>query len=194
MFPQCGFSVAATNFYAARVITLGTLISVYLSTSDEMLPILISEAAPIGEILAILAVKFVLGMLYGFIIDFVLRLKNKNKYEEERIIDLCEKERCHCEKSLVKSAIKHTVSILIYIFILTLIVNIIIYLIGEETLSSFMSNSKILGPILTALIGLIPNCASSVIITELYLGNLISFGSLIGGLLANAGSRTTCAI
>ena len=87
-----------------------------------MLPILISEAAPIGEILGILAVKFVLGMIYGFIIDFVIRLKNKNRAEEERIIDLCEKEHCHCEKSLIKSAIKHTVSILIYIFILTLIV------------------------------------------------------------------------
>lgn len=159
-----------------------------------MLPILISEAAPIGEILGILAVKFVLGMIYGFIIDFVIRLKNKNRAEEERIIDLCEKEHCHCEKSLIKSAIKHTVSILIYIFILTLIVNIIVHLIGEETLSNFMSSSKILGPIITALIGLIPNCASSVIITELYLGNLISFGSLIGGLLANAGSRITSAI
>jgi len=124
-------------------------------------------------------------MLYGFIIDFVLR---KRKKEEERIIDLCEKEHCHCEKSLVKSALKHTISIFIYIFILSLIVNIIISLIGEETLSSFMSNSKLLGPIISALIGLIPNCASSVIITELYLSNIISFGSLIAGLLANAGA------
>lgn len=106
-----------------------------------MLPILISEAAPINVILGILAVKFILGMIYGFIIDFILRKKNK---EEEKIVDLCEEEHCHCEKSLIKSAIKHTISITIYIFILTLIVNIIVNIIGEDTLTGFMSNSKLL--------------------------------------------------
>lgn len=141
IFPQCGFSVAATNFYATRVITLGTLISVYLSTSDEMLPILISEAVPINIILGILTVKFAFGMFYGFIIDFVLRKKNKG---ENKIVDLCEEEHCHCEKSLIKSALKHTISIVIYIFILTLIVNIIVHMIGEDILTGFMSNSKLL--------------------------------------------------
>lgn len=185
IFPQCGFSVAATNFYAARIITLGTLISVYLSTSDEMLPILISEAAPIGTILAILATKFAIGMTYGFIIDFVLRKKDK---QENKIVDLCEKEHCHCEKSIVKSALKHTINIFIYIFILTLVINTVVWLIGEERISEFMAKSKILEPIIASLIGLIPNCASSVIITELYLSNIIRFGSLIAGLLVNAGT------
>jgi len=186
VFPQCGFSVAATNFYAARIITLGTLIAVYLSTSDEMLPILISEKVPIITIVQIIAIKFALGMIYGFIIDFILRLNNKK--EKNKIIDLCEEEHCHYEKSIVKSAINHTVSIFLYIFLLTFIVNIVVTAIGEETLSSFMAKSKILEPVIASLIGLIPNCASSVIITELYLQQIIGFGSLIGGLLVNSGA------
>ena len=91
IFPQCGFSVSATNLYATRVITLGTLIAVYLSTSDEMLPIFISEAVSPLLIVKILAIKLVIGMIAGFLIDLVLRIKNKDKQEEERIIDLCEK-------------------------------------------------------------------------------------------------------
>lgn len=188
IFPQCGFSVAATNLYAARIITLGTLIAVYLSTSDEMLPILISEAAPIGTIITVLVIKFGLGMIYGFLIDFVLHLKNKNKEEQEKIVDLCEDEHCHCEKSILKSAIKHTLSVFIYIFILTLILNGIVELVGEDSLKNFMLGTGVFEPVLSSLIGLIPNCASSVIITELYLSGIISFGSIIAGLLVNAGA------
>lgn len=188
IFPQCGFSVAATNLYAARIITLGTLIAVYLSTSDEMLPILISEAAPIGTIITVLVIKFGLGMIYGFLIDFVLHLKNKNKEEQEKIVDLCEDEHCHCEKSILKSAIKHTLSVFIYIFILTLILNGIVELVGEDSLKNFMLGTGVFEPVLASLIGLIPNCASSVIITELYLSGIISFGSIIAGLLVNAGA------
>lgn len=138
--------------------------------------------------------KFSIGMIYGFIIDFIIRLKNKNKKTEERIIDLCEEEHCHCEESLIKSALKHTINIFIYIFILTLIVNAIVYIIGEENLSNFMSGSKLFEPVISSLIGLIPNCASSVIITELYLSGIISFGSLISGLLVNSGTRNTYVI
>ena len=106
IFPQCGFSVSATNLYSARVITLGTLIAVYLSTSDEMLPIFISESVPVAVILKILLIKFLVGLIAGFIVDFVLRFINKNKVEEEKIIDLCEKEHCHCEHGIVKSSNK----------------------------------------------------------------------------------------
>lgn len=153
-----------------------------------MLPILISEAAPIDVILKILAIKFILGMFYGFIIDLFLKIKNKNKSEEERIIDLCEEEHCHCEKGLVKSALKHTISIFIYIFILTLILNALVSFIGEETLSNLITKGSIFEPIIASLIGLIPNCASSVILTELYLSEILSFGSLIAGLLVNSGT------
>lgn len=119
IIPQCGFSVSATNLYAARIITLGTLIAVYLSTSDEMLPIFISESVPIDVMLKILAIKLIIGIIAGFAIDFVLRLKNKNsdETEEEKIVDLCEKEHCHCEHGIVKSAIKHTINIFIFILL-----------------------------------------------------------------------------
>ena len=170
IFPQCGFSVVATNFYAGRVITLGTLISVYLTTSDEMIPIMISEAVPLWTILKILFVKLVIGIVAGFVIDFVLRLINKNKkIEEENIVDLCEHDHCHCEKGILKSSIHHTLSIFVFILIVTFIINTAIYFIGEENISNILLNKPIFGPIVSSLIGLIPNCASSVIITNMYL-------------------------
>ena len=188
IFPQCGFSVVATNFYAGRVITLGTLISVYLTTSDEMIPIMISEAVPIWTILKILFVKLVIGIVAGFVIDFVLRLINKNKkIEEENIVDLCEHDHCHCEKGILKSSIHHTLSIFVFILIVTFIINTAIYFIGEENISNILLNKPIFGPIVSSLIGLIPNCASSVIITNMYLKNVINVGTMIAGLLVNAG-------
>ena len=186
IFPQCGFSVSATNLYAARVITLGTLIAVYLSTSDEMLPIFLSEAVPMGTILKILGIKLLIGMVAGFIIDFVLRIKNKNK-EEHKIVDLCEKEHCHCEDGIVKSALTHTLHITIFIVLVTFIVNIVIYFIGEDAIGGFLMNQPILGPIVAGLLGLIPNCASSVILTQMYLENVISSATMIAGLLVGAG-------
>ena len=187
IFPQCGFSVSATNLYAARVITLGTLISVYLSTSDEMLPIFISEAVPISTILKILGVKLIIGIVAGFIIDLVIRIINKGKQEKEKIIDLCEKEHCHCENGIVKSAFKHTINIFIFIIIITFLLNIIIYLIGEDTIAGFLRNQPIFGPVIAGIIGLIPNCASSVILTQMYLENVISAATMISGLLVGAG-------
>jgi len=188
IFPQCGFSVSATNLYSARVITLGTLISVYLSTSDEMLPIFISEAVPISIILKILATKLVIGMIAGFIIDFVLRIIKKQNQENEKIVDICEKEHCHCdEKGILKSAIKHTINIFIFIVIITLVINVLIYFVGEDLIAKFFETNTILGPIIAGLIGLIPNCASSVILTGLYIENVISAATMISGLLVGAG-------
>lgn len=187
IFPQCGFSVSATNLYAARVITLGTLISVYLSTSDEMLPIFISEAVPVTTIIKILGIKLVIGMIAGILIDLCLRLKNRNKDEEEKIVDLCEKEHCHCDHGIVKSALKHTINIFIFILIITLLINIAIYFIGEDRIASFIELNPVLGPVLAGIIGLIPNCASSVILTQLYLENIVTATTMISGLLVNAG-------
>ena len=122
IFPQCGFSAAAANLYAGRVITLGTLIAIFLSTSDEMLPILISEAAPIDIILKILATKLVIGIIAGVVIDFVGQAfkKKKEKQENEEAVEeighMCEHEHCHCEKEgILKSSIKHTLNIFIFI-------------------------------------------------------------------------------
>lgn len=189
IFPQCGFSVSATNLYAGRVITLGTLISVYLATSDEMLPILLTEAVPAGTIFTILGIKLVLGIVAGFIIDFVVRMFRKEKVEEqeEKIEEICEHEHCHCEEGIVTSAIKHTLNITIFIFFITLVLNGIIAYIGEDTIAHFISKNVILGPIVAGLIGLIPNCASSVILTELFINNVISMPVLISGVAVNAG-------
>ena len=186
VFPQCGFSVSATNLYSARVITLGTLIAVYLSTSDEMLPIFISEAVPLDIILKILGIKVLIAIIAGFAIDFVLRLTKKDK-QEEKIVDLCEKDHCHCENGIFKSSLKHTLNIFIFIVIISLIMHIAIHLIGEDTIASLVLNKPIIGPIIAGLIGLIPNCASSVILTQMYLENLISGATMISGLLVGAG-------
>lgn len=186
IFPQCGFSVSATNLYAGRVITIGTLIAVYITTSDEMLPILLTEAVPITTILTILVIKLVLGIIAGFIVDFIFKFVKKENQEQD-IEELCEHEHCHCEEGIVSSAIKHTLNITIFIFVITLILNGIITYIGEDTIAHFISKNIILGPIIAGLIGLVPNCAASVILTELFISNVISMPVLISGVAVNAG-------
>ena len=187
IFPQCGFSVSATNLYAARVITLGTLISVYLATSDEMLPILLTESVSVTTIIIILFLKLIIGMIAGFIIDVVIRIIKKDNQEEQKIEELCEHEHCHCEEGIIVSAVKHTINIILFIFLITLIINGIIEVIGKETIANFISQNIILGPIFAGFIGLIPNCASSVILTELFVENVISMPVLISGVAVNAG-------
>lgn len=186
-FPQCGFSVTATNLYAGRVITLGTLFAVYLSTSDEMLPILLSEGVSGTLILKILGIKILIGIIVGIIIDLILNKFYKNSKEENKIESICEHDHCHCEESIWKSAIKHTINVFIFIFIISLILNIAIEYIGEDTLAGLISGKPIVSALIAGLIGLIPNCASSVILTELYLSNVLSLAVMIGGLLVNAG-------
>ncbi len=187
IFPQCGFSVSATNLYAGKVITIGTLIAVYLTTSDEMLPILLTESVPISTILTILGIKLLIGIIAGFLVDIVFNIIKKDKDEEQQIEELCEHEHCHCDEGIVPSALKHTINITIFIFIITLILNSIITCIGEETIAHFISKNVILGPVIAGLIGLIPNCASSVIITELFIEKVISMPILISGVAVNAG-------
>ena len=189
IFPQCGFSAAAANLYAGKIITMGTLIAVFLSTSDEMLPILISEAAPASLIFKILAIKLVVGIIAGFIIDLVIRATGKNKKEEteEAVGHMCEHEHCDCEHGIFKSALKHTINIFIFITIITFAINTLIHFIGEEAIEKAIAGVPVLGILVSSIFGLIPNCAGSVIITELYLSNLISFGSMIAGLLVGSG-------
>ena len=185
--PQCGFSAIAANFYAARIITRGTLIAIFLSTSDEMLPILISEGAELGLILQILTIKVVIGMAIGIIID-IFNKNNNNKNKTEEIHKICEHEHCHCEEEgVVKSSIKHTAQIFVYIFIITLIINAIIHFIGEDNIANFIINIPVIGTLIAGLIGVIPNCASSIILTELYLEGIITLGPMIAGLLVNSG-------
>lgn len=182
MFPQCGFSVLATNLYVTRIISLGTLIAIYLSTSDEMLPILLSKNVEFNLILKILSVKLVIGMVFGFIIDLFFR-KRSNKQDYH----ICKEEDCHCESGIFKSSLKHTFNIFLFVVIINFILNIIFEYLGNDYLSKLLLKNSIFGPFITSLVGLIPNCGSSVIITELFLNNAISFGSLLSGLLTGSG-------
>ncbi|MCI5640736.1 MAG: arsenic efflux protein [Lachnospiraceae bacterium] len=187
MLPQCGFSAAASSFFAGRVITLGTLIAIYLSTSDEMLPVMISQAAPISMIAKVLLAKVVIGAISGLIVELVYERLMHHKNSDIHIHEVCEKEHCHCEDGIFLSAAKHTLRIFVYIFVIALLLNGAIALIGEETLAKAMSGVPLIGELTAALVGMIPNCASSVVITQLYLDKIIGAGAMMSGLLCNAG-------
>ena len=181
-FPQCGFSVMATNLYITKIISLGTLISIYLSTSDEMLPILLSEKSDIKTILSIIGVKVLIGIIAGIIIDLILK-----KRKEHSIQEICEHEHCHCEKGILASSIHHTLNTIIFILITSFFINILMNYGLEQYLKNIFHTSSILTPFLSSLIGLIPNCGASIILTELYLNHILSFSSLISGLLTGSG-------
>jgi len=152
-----------------------------------MLPILLSEGVSGPLILKILGIKILIGIFAGVLIDFIASRFYKNKKKENKIEDICEHDHCHCEESIWKSAIKHTVNVFIFILITTLILNIAIEYIGEDTLAGLIPNKSIISALIACAIGLIPNCASSVILTQLYLSNVLSLSLMIGGLLVNAG-------
>ena len=184
--PQCGFSVVASRLFSSRVITIGTLIAVYLATSDEMIPIMLSEKVNILTLLKIIGFKVLIGIIIGFIVDLLYKRKENIKVEE--IKDECDDINCHCnEKGIFLSSMIHTIKIGLFIFIANIIIGFIIELVGEERLSSILLEKNILTYFLASLIGLIPNCASSVIITELYISNLITIGIMLSGLLTGSG-------
>lgn len=187
MIPQCGFSAAASNLYAGRIISMGTLIAVYLSTSDEMLPIMISQAVPIGEIAKILGLKVLIGMAVGLLLDFVMHSVIKKKRNEPDIHHFCEREHCHCGNGILKPALFHTVQIWLFILVISIALNLVTQIVGLEKLSNSVLGYPIVGVLLAGLIGLIPNCGSSVLITELYLSRVIPFGTMMAGLLVGAG-------
>lgn len=186
--PQCGFSAAASNLYAGRVITLGTLLAVYLSTSDEMLPVLISEHAPVGSIAGILLAKAGIGITAGLLIDLLLKKKGGHDHAHgSHIHEICEHEHCRCEKGIFRSALSHTVRIAIFILLITFLLNLLLFFAGEEALANVILNRPVAGTLLAGLVGLIPNCAGSVVITQLYLEGIIGIGSAMAGLLTGSG-------
>ncbi len=192
VIPQCGFSAAASSFYAGRVITVGTLIAVYLSTSDEMLPIFISEQVPILTILKILGMKVLLGMIGGFSLDAIVRLVRGRKHRPERdpvdINHMCEHDHAHEEEDGIwLAALKHTLKITVFLFIVSLILNALIAFVGQARLASILSDRLFLSELLAGIVGLIPNCAASVVITQLYLEGMIGAGPMMSGLLVGAG-------
>lgn len=188
--PQCGFSAAATSLYAGRVITLGTLLAIYLSTSDEMLPILISENS-IGTmtIVKILLLKMLIGMVAGFLVDLILRKMHPGIKEEEHIHEICEHDHCHCggNHGIMVSALIHTVKITGFILLVTFALNLILHLWGEQNLKNLILNRPLIGELIAGIVGLIPNCAASVVLTQLYVEGAMSFAACMSGLLTGAG-------
>ena len=187
VIPQCGMSAVASNLYAGRMITAGTLIAVFLSTSDEMLPILISNSGNMGLIVKILALKIGIAMIGGLLTEYIVVKWLKGNDDEHGIHEFCEHEHCHCEDGIMKSAIRQTIRIFFYIFVITVVLNVGIEVIGEEKLGNFILNRVVLGPVLAGIVGLIPNCASSIVITKMFLEGFMSLGTMMAGLLVGAG-------
>ena len=199
LVPQCGFSVIGSNFYAKRIITLGTLIAIYLSTSDEALLVMLTKPERIVDILLVMAIKLAVAIFAGYIIDLVIRKRATNSEECHHCHhhdDSCEDEELigeeHCCShtnwgAIIKCTLKRTVSVFAFLYIASFLLAYIIELIGEARLQEIMLTESPLQPLLTALIGLIPNCAPSVILSELYIEGAISMGSVISGLCTGAG-------
>jgi len=183
--PQCGFSAATSNLYAGGLITRGTLLAVFLSTSDEMLPILISGGAPAGFIVRVLLFKMAAGIVIGILADTAERSLGRERHKT--LHELCEQEDCRCEDGILKSALRHTLKIFLFLFAVTLVMNLAVGLLGEERLGSFILHRPVAGEFLAGIIGLIPNCAASVVLTSLYLQGAMSAGAMLSGLLVGSG-------
>lgn len=206
LIPQCGISVMGANLYLAHHISMGTLIALFISCSDEALPILFStlNGSQFLSILIIIGTKFVLGFIVGFIVDLFLYNKKEevdhhlheeecdHHFEEMEIEGCCHhhlgahNEDTKWKKHLIHPLI-HSIKIFVYCLIINFIFGLIIYLIGEDKISEFLTHFRYFSPVITSLVGMIPNCASSVLITEAYLAGGISIGATIAGLSINAG-------
>lgn len=190
LIPQCGFSAAAASLYSGGVITVGTLIAVFLSTSDEMIPIFVSSQVAPATIGRILLAKFVIAFVSGVLIDAVSGLARKWLHADKHIHDLCEREHCGCEDEeggIFHSALVHTLKITAFIFLISLVLSLLIGFIGRDTLEALLTASPFAATVITAVIGLVPNCAASVVITQMYLEGLLTAGQLMSGLLVGAG-------
>ncbi|MEE0944891.1 MAG: putative manganese transporter [Clostridia bacterium] len=186
--PQCGFSVIAADMYSNRNITLGTLIAIFIATSDEAVPIILSYPDKAYLVASVIVVKIVIAVICGVLIDSLYKAKAtknicKEEYHHEHFHGNCE----NCDDGIVKSAIKHTIKIFLFVLIATLLLTMLIEKIGEDRLATYLLNGSVFQPFIAALVGLIPNCAASVLLTQSYLSGAISFGSLIAGLSSGAG-------
>lgn len=181
--PQCGFSATASNLYTAGLVTEGTLIAVFLATSDEAIPILISNPNSYGSIWKIIVAKIIIGVVIGFGIDIALKLLKIKKSP----VDMCKDCGCEEEEGILKPTLIHTLKTTLFIFVVNIIIGYAIHLLGEDRLSEIMLSGHYAQPFITAVFGLIPNCAISSAITTLYINGSLSFGATISGLCSGAG-------
>ncbi len=184
LLPQCGFSGAAASFFAGGAISVGTLLAVFLSTSDEMLPIMISNKISGNTILLVLGLKLLTGLVVGFLVDFVVRKRHMGR--EREIHDFCAQEHCSCEGGIFRSALRHTVQIALMIYVVTVALHLAFEFLPQEQIMAVW-HVPVLSELIAALIGLVPNCAASVMITNLYVEGVMGIGPMMAGLLVNAG-------
>ncbi|MBQ8119551.1 MAG: arsenic efflux protein [Ruminococcus sp.] len=183
--PQCGFSVAASNLYAGRLISMGTLIAVYISTSDEAIPLMIKEPSFAPQILKLILIKVGIAMAAGILVDIAAKLFGKKK-EQEPFKELCAD--CDCEHhGILHSALHHTLHIIIIILIVNILLGCVMEFAGEQTVEKLMMTNSWAQPVIAAFVGFIPNCAASAVLTKLYISGVVSFGALIAGLCTGAG-------
>lgn len=189
LIPQCGFSAAAAGLYSGGLITLGAMLSVFLSTSDEMLPIFISSAVNPLTIAKILLAKFIIACISGYLADAAIGIFKIRTGESKHIHDICEQDNCGCEEDggIVRSAAIHTIKTLIFIFIASFIISLVVGFAGKDSVAAVLGNAPLAGTFLMGLVGLIPNCAASVIVAELYIEGIITSGQMLAGLLVGAG-------
>lgn len=184
--PQCGFSSSVASLYAGRVVSLGTLMAIFLSTSDEMIPVALAHLRDGGGtvlwIFKVLLIKVVLGMAVGFAVDLLFRRR-----QEADVEDLCKEEGCHCERGIFLSALFHTLHVALFLFLVNLVLGGVVEFVGEDTLKAAFRSIPVVGQMISAAIGLIPNCAASVVITELYFDGVITAGTMLAGLLSGGG-------
>lgn len=187
--PQCGFSSVMSQLYSKKIVTLGTLMAVFLATSDEAIPIMISQPKFIPHLLMLLAVKVVLAIVLGYAIDGVIYLFNRKKPRQMKPFE-DHHHHIHgecCAKNIFLDALKHTLMIALYVFVATLVINIVIGYCGLESLKGLFTSNVYTQILIAALVGLIPNCAASVFIVELYMAGVLQFAALVAGLCAGAG-------
>lgn len=209
--PQCGFSAMGASLYADRIVSLGTFVAVILSTSDEMLPLLLAEHVEVGLLARILVTKAALGVILGFAIDLVLRVVlgrtslagvDESDAGEEQDEDAefdpsaysCD---CGCGEPLtrgqtawwvVANSAYRTFQVVVFIFVVSVLLNALIALVGEDALASFLSGNAVVATLVSGLVGLVPNCAASVVLTQLYIDGVLGFAPMIAGTLVAGGA------
>lgn len=194
-FPQCGFSVIASTLYTKKLITKGTLLAVYLSTSDEAIPVIMSEPSKLYLVVPLLLTKIIIAIIAGYAIDFIIDQTKNNNSLNDTVEDTEDEQGCckhHINKprkrDLIFHPVEHTFNVFIFILIITIGINYLVFTVGgEENLGQYFLHDSVLQPVITAIVGLIPNCAVSIAITLMYLKGALGFGSVIAGLCSSAG-------
>ena len=209
--PQCGFSAMGASLYADRIVSLGTFVAVILSTSDEMLPLLLAEHVEVGLLARILVTKAVLGVILGFAIDLVLRAvlgrtslagvdesdAGEGQDEDVELDPSAYSCDCGCGEPLTRgqtawwvvvNSAYRTFQVVVFIFVVSVLLNALIALVGEDALASFLSGNAVVATLVSGLVGLVPNCAASVVLTQLYIDGVLGFAPMIAGTLVAGGA------